>query len=375
MSNETNHGEFISEVAMGQIRYLIDNIKPSSGNDGLYLVNVLLLIKGFLEDVAYDIKAKPEIPFIEIWLKDQKRFRTLDFEVFEHRNQTNFVQQFPFDVEIFLTSHKITISQINIATTHVDYQLTQYEVNAIAIMLKIAEKNILIQQEMDSHRVFAGEMAHKVKTPISLMGMWLDDLETNIEKQAIVKYRRYLAGLKNELCRAEDAVTRFLRVEGRVRLPHDLYDINQLVIATIDAFPLLNELFELTLVTLPEVVFVYVCQEDIQHAIKEILENAVKYRCKNSKPTLKLEIYIERKKTVCISITNEGTGINPKYATEIFNPLSIYKAAGGFGYGMPLAKSLVESNNGVLEVGRRSHFSSIEKGLAEFIVKLPIHLG
>ncbi|MDQ3097062.1 MAG: ATP-binding protein [Chloroflexota bacterium] len=100
-----------------------------------------------------------------------------------------------------------------------------------------------------------------------------------------------------------------------------------------------------------------------------LLGNAVKYTPIGGSIELRAE---RRGDRACISVRDEGSGIEAALLPRIFEPFTQGKAAldrsrGGLGLGLALVKALVEEHGGTVEV----HSAGAGKG-SEFVIELPL---
>ena len=69
---------------------------------------------------------------------------------------------------------------------------------------------------------------------------------------------------------------------------------------------------------------------------------------------------------VCVSISDNGSGISEEHINRVFEPFFTTKGQGGTGLGLSISRSIVEAHHGLLEVK-----SAVGKGTT-FFVKLPL---
>ncbi|MDA1091450.1 MAG: HAMP domain-containing sensor histidine kinase, partial [Proteobacteria bacterium] len=91
----------------------------------------------------------------------------------------------------------------------------------------------------------------------------------------------------------------------------------------------------------------------IKQIVLNLVSNAVKFT--PPKGTIKVEVLVDRLKTVSIIIEDTGIGIKPENIDKVLEPFgqvgNIYsRNHEGTGLGLPLAKSLVELHGGILEI-------------------------
>lgn len=126
----------------------------------------------------------------------------------------------------------------------------------------------------------------------------------------------------------------------------------------------------LTLSVPQKPILVYVDPIRIEQVFNNILYNAAKYTQNGG--NVKLSITRSNKKEVCISIQDNGMGIDPNNFSKIFEQFAQLTPHGhigtGLGIGLWLTKRLVELHGGIISVKSEG----IGKG-SEFIIKLPVN--
>lgn len=403
----------ISHIGLGYINQLNDNVDPKvMRNRREYLAVFANTVTEFLEVIAYDVKMAfdppPDLPadrLCDILYYIEGETRDVDcnpvnrghFESQKSKHSQQNVYHFRVDGQDPDTE---PLEAIVLEILVPGYELTQYEQTAIFIMLQIIckhievvsqykqkerlkerelknlnfekelrEKELEIQKnEADFQKRIAGETAHKIKTPISLIAMWLADIKREIAKHKIPSewFDKYITKIENGLKSAEETVSRLLVYERRVETEKLKIGVNTLIESIVENFPSIEDHFDLSVKLLETDRLILISSDDICHAFNELLTNAMKY----GKPNGKLEIevsYIEASNSVIISTRNEGRGISYDKKEILFNPAK-RMAGTGTGYGLLLAQSLIASNNGKIELGPNSSFSDNNDGWAEFII-------
>ncbi len=93
--------------------------------------------------------------------------------------------------------------------------------------------------------------------------------------------------------------------------------------------------------------------EEIKTALKNIIENAVKYSIADSKP---IDIYMEQQSSwLIIRIKDDGTGISEDELPFVMEPFyradkSRSRDTGGYGLGLNLCKRIMEAHGGRIYV-------------------------
>ncbi|MDX6326247.1 MAG: hypothetical protein QOK15_2601 [Nocardioidaceae bacterium] len=108
-------------------------------------------------------------------------------------------------------------------------------------------------------------------------------------------------------------------------------------------------------------------REELRRAVRNLLENAVRYAVREVRVGLRTEGPLVR-----LDVTDDGPGIDPQIGDLVFE--RFYRAdaartrAGGVGLGLPIARAVTERRGGRLE---RRH---TDRG-AHFVLRLPVDVG
>lgn len=233
----------------------------------------------------------------------------------------------------------------------------------IGFFSSIGEKDIVIlnditrERELDRMKSeFIATAAHELRTPLtSIIGF----TELLLLEQGMDQTRRHelltiidkKAGI---LERIVDDLLDLSRVEaGRViRLDKDLTDIRALVASAVDAyrqeFP--HHRFELDWPGM-EPDKILIDPEKIAQVMENLLSNAVKFSPKGSLIAVSGAVIAPE---VTITVRDEGIGMSPDQKCRVFDKFyradSSHTAIPGLGLGMAIAKAIVETHGGRIQV-------------------------
>lgn len=247
--------------------------------------------------------------------------------------------------------------------------------------LAISEKNkreietIQIGKEREIYNAkidFFTNVAHEIKTPLTLIKMPLDkllsDKNTNPETfdnlNMIKKNTNRLIDLTNQLLDFRKAEA------NNFSLNFTKTDINELLSEVFTIFKpaaeqkKLNYKIELPRITLHAYVDIEACKK----IISNLINNAVKYADTSVK--VKLLPFSSDDLLFHIEFTNDGFIIDDESKEKIFEPffrLKVNQKQEGTGIGLPLARSLAELHKGKVEVHLRNEQQNT------FLLSLPIH--
>lgn len=247
--------------------------------------------------------------------------------------------------------------------------------------LALAEKNkreietIEIGREREIYNAkidFFTNVAHEIRTPLTLIKMPLDKLLAN--KKADTDTFENLTMIDKNTNRLIDLTNQLLDFRkaeaNNFSLNFTKTDINELVTDVFTTFKPAAEQkdidykLELPRITLQAYVDIEACKK----IISNLINNAVKYADKQVK--VKLLPFNSDDLLFHIEFSNDGLIVGNEHKDKIFEPF--YRMEGnqkqeGTGIGLPLARSLAELHKGRLELKNQDMEQNI------FLLSLPIH--
>ncbi|HSH00371.1 MAG TPA: ATP-binding protein, partial [candidate division Zixibacteria bacterium] len=234
--------------------------------------------------------------------------------------------------------------------------------------LKEMEREIARMETLAQLGEMAASVAHQVRNPLVSVKGFASLLTT--EKDAGAKAReraqQILKGVDN-LERVIDALLRFSREEELTRRPTNL---NRYLKKIVRQF---NER-----ITTPGqeagVAVEFHCEESrltaeidqlvLREALQNILQNSLEASESVTRVAVTLRSSRERRRTVEIVIRDDGPGMSPEVAENIFRPFYTTKSRGS-GLGLPLARKVISAHRGEISV------RTTPGAGAEFLIQLP----
>lgn len=248
----------------------------------------------------------------------------------------------------------------------------------VAHFKEIQRKEALINSKNEAEyankakSLFLSSMSHEMRTPMNailgfsqLIELDAKDDVTKGNIQEIIYASEHLLGLIEELFELSEIES------GKVRLHiegHNLKDILEPCLSMVKAAAeKMSIKINNNIDSLPEIT-VNVDNKRFKQVILNLLTNAIKYNKENGSVTI--DCSLEDKKTLFLSITDTGKGINPQYHENIFN---YFERAGqecsniaGSGLGLAISKKLIDKMNGTI-----GFESTLGEG-SRFWVKVPL---
>lgn len=207
------------------------------------------------------------------------------------------------------------------------------------------------------HREFAANVAHKLRTPLAVLRANLDNLNASDE----------VVGLRIEvdtLARIVEQLLTLTRYENFV-IPRngisDLYDVTVNVVSSLAPIAI-KEGRSLELEGYSGPINVHGDSGALEHAIRNLIENAIKYSARGSSVIIHLEL-----EPGSIRISDQGRGIATEDRVHLFEKFVRSDRRGaGAGLGLNIVKTIIDLHDAEITVG---HSNS---GGAEFMVTFPV---
>lgn len=228
-----------------------------------------------------------------------------------------------------------------------------------------AKEQILRSEKMASIGRLSAGIAHELNNPLTGIltygSMMLEELKDT-------KYAEDLTVITDETVRCRDIVRGLLDFSRDKKLDLRPYSLTTLVSEAVSLLEKTNGFKDVTIqkeldISLPET---NMDITQMRSVVNNLIMNAVD--AMHGKGTLALKTqYVPDSNSVCLSVTDNGTGINKDNIAHIFEPFFTTKVVGkGTGLGLFVTYSIVENHGGSINV------ESEEGKGTEFTVRLPV---
>lgn len=237
-------------------------------------------------------------------------------------------------------------------------------------MIKQAKvMSIRREKELYQNKIqFFTEIAHEIRTPLSLIGSPLEAIdEIGVRDERVQRYLSIIRMNTNRLLDLTNHLLDFQKIDAEQHaLSFENVDIVALVHDILSRFELTMSLKNKQLeVNIPDTAVVAtIDREAITKIISNLFNNALKYS------ESRISIGFEAQDDVCrLSVSSDGGVIEGEHRLRIFEPFYQIESSGhegGVGIGLPLASTLAKLHNGSLSLADNSPLSNT------FVLELPL---
>lgn len=211
-----------------------------------------------------------------------------------------------------------------------------------------------IKETFDKQKQFIADASHELKTPLAIIktnaSVILANKEATVKSQ--LKWIKYINDQTERMSKLIEEMLSLAKLDAEKEIGEfALIDLSNLLNNILLTFEAIIFEHNINLETnISEKIYIKGDVEGIRKAVVILLDNAIKYSSKHGEINIWLK---EEKNKAKIVIKNRGEGIKPEYLEKIFERFyrvdeSRIRETGGYGLGLPIAKSIVEKHKGKL---------------------------
>jgi signal transduction histidine kinase len=220
---------------------------------------------------------------------------------------------------------------------------------------------------------FVSNVSHELKTPLALIRMFGETLDTGIvtDERKRREFYRIIRKESERLTHLINNVLDFSRMDsGTKEYNFEEADLVEVVRSSLEAYKFhVRDLgFEIESKMSDKLVMPKIDKDAISQVLLNLLSNAVKY----SEDRKNIRVEVRKNSTsALISVTDHGMGIPKEQLKKIFDkfyrvPTPEVKETRGNGLGLTLAKHIIEAHGGSVDVE-----SEVGKG-SKFTIRIPL---
>ena len=262
--------------------------------------------------------------------------------------------------EINRGNYKLNIEE----NTEDELSILKNELYKITIMLKEVAENS--QKDKTTLKDSLSDISHQIKTPITSILIMLDNILSDENMPEDIK-KDFIKDIKREIINIKFLVESILKLSkidsNSIKFIKKEVSIKDIINESVKNVSMLSELKNIEIIVSGDDSIKTICDLKWQvEAITNILKNCIEHSYENKKIYIN---YNQNNMYTELKIEDNGTGIDAKDLPHIFE--RFYKgknsSSDSVGIGLALSKSIIESNNGYIQVD-----SKLNKGTT-FIIK------
>ena len=262
--------------------------------------------------------------------------------------------------EINRGNYKLNIEE----NTEDELSILKNELYKITIMLKEVAENS--QKDKTTLKDSLSDISHQIKTPITSILIMLDNILSDENMPEDIK-KDVIKDIKREIINIKFLVESILKLSkidsNSIKFIKKEVFIKDIINEAVKNVSMLSELKNIEIIVSGDDSIKTICDLKWQvEAITNILKNCIEHSYENRKIYIN---YNQNNMYTELKIEDNGTGIDAKDLPHIFE--RFYKgknsSSDSVGIGLALSKSIIESNNGYIQVD-----SELNKGTT-FIIK------
>ncbi len=262
--------------------------------------------------------------------------------------------------EINRGNYKLNIEE----NTEDELSILKNELYKITIMLKEVAENS--QKDKTTLKDSLSDISHQIKTPITSTLIMLDNILSDENMPEDIK-KDFIKDIKREIVNIKFLVESILKLSkidsNSIKFIKKEVFIKDIINEAVKNVSMLSELKNIEIIVSGDDSIKTICDLKWQvEAITNILKNCIEHSYENRKIYIN---YNQNNMYTELKIEDNGTGIDAKDLPHIFE--RFYKgknsSSDSVGIGLALSKSIIESNNGYIQVD-----SKLNKGTT-FIIK------
>lgn len=322
-------------------------IEVQTSLDDLFLLNNTVLKKmenGFLtcnsEGVIISSNEKSEA-LLKVHDKDnifELLFKETDYREIEKASEAN--NKYYFETEIDGSALGISVTMLK--------NISKFDKLFVFIITDLTEKReIEMMLKKREHLALIGEMsasmAHEIRNPLASISGSVQFLRK--ELQLPPEYQNLMDIIVKESNRLSGSIEDFLEFTKVTPLERSRFRLGELIDEIVELAAVNNR--EINIVKkISEHDLVDADRKKIEQLIWNLVNNSVK--ALNGRGVIEINVY-DRDENTCLSIKDNGTGIDKNDLGNIFNPF-YSKFTSGIGLGMAIVKRIVEEHRFEIEL-------------------------
>ena len=255
------------------------------------------------------------------------------------------------DLELMMTvAHQVAIALDNASA----YE--QIESLNVGLEAKVRERTSELEQADRLRSQFLSHVSHELKTPLTSIKGFLQNLLDGLTGPLNEKQQRYVSRMldnSNRVIRMiEDLLDRTRIQSGRLDLVPGEIDLGHCVADAVEQLRLLAQAKRQTLEAIvpPAPLMVWADRDRLVQIVMNLVQNAVKFT--PDEGSITVTVRQENQTLAWVSVRDTGPGIAPEFLDQIFDPFfrvkQVRSGIKGLGLGLSIVRTLVELQGGTI---------------------------
>ncbi len=211
----------------------------------------------------------------------------------------------------------------------------------------------------------AKQVAHEIKNPLTPMKLGIQHLKRSIGHKSPEELEELIQKTSNILLKQIDSLSIMAeQFSTFAQMPQDQFVLFDLSALTSEVIELHQQDESIKIISsIQQNIQVWSDSEQIRRVLINLITNAVQAIPKDKDGIIEITLS-EDYETICLDVSDNGTGIHPENYSKIFTPKFSTKNS-GMGLGLALSKKIIENSKGDIQ------FTSIVDKGTRFRVTLP----
>ncbi|MFH1147001.1 MAG: ATP-binding protein [Pseudomonadota bacterium] len=224
------------------------------------------------------------------------------------------------------------------------------------------EKKLRETEHLSALGQLAGNIAHEVRNPLSLISLSIDHIRDRFgpsDPESREKFGSLVSGIKQEINRLNSLVTDVLDYGRPFKLNTQKTEIMALLEDVVSLIWARVEADGISIVKeYPATPALFVDADLFKSCILNVITNSLHAMQASERGVLRLKTEVSGDKFV-LSITDNGKGVPEESLPKLFEP-SFSTREDGLGLGLPMTKRIVEEHGGAVEFNRLAAGSEVK---------------
>jgi PAS domain S-box-containing protein len=205
---------------------------------------------------------------------------------------------------------------------------------------ELIEVETALRDSEERYRLFAGDIAHQLRTPLAILRANLDGMKRAGDFKSLV-------GDVDDMARLVGQLLAYAQLDSLNIAPSDQADLCEICtnVAAYIAPLAIQEGRSIEVLGAESPVFINGAVDALKQAMRNLVENAIKYSARGS--TITLEVFPD----CSVRVIDHGKGVQKDHREGIFTRFSkIDRRGGGAGLGLSIVQRIIDAHGGTIDL-------------------------